>query len=503
MKKSKLYIASLMSGVILSGLSACTEDIDNYQVSGLYVPVVTDNSESSSIVINSTNLDNTALVYTFTANGEQIVTGDDSIKTTLGSGYYYVQISKSEDFSSVYSSSLIDKVVTGKNNISYTALELNVIALNMGATSGEPFDIYFRIAHSYTHASDLGENFDKAAFSDVLKFTITPLKMDLSKLYILSNNGAELSNQIPQDAANGYVVWNTLYSPSENFVYTGFFYANGGWFHYFMEDGYFNYYGFNTFGVPVKDLGQGGDDGVYNCWGPNAQGCIYSEVNLKTAGSYTQTFTALVDLNISGNATSAMTFVPKSMTWKAQITTTVDNAKIQISGNTKFFDKSDSDFATGTMAFAQSGDKVVIADQSSDFVIATAGTYDVVLDLTGPEYTLTISAGVKSALPDKITIGGVEVSPVNDDSGNNTGIYKGIYTLAQGELSIAADGNAYSADLIVESYGPYIIVNDSWDIALKTKEGTLCSSGDKIPVSVSGSVGINVNATDNTYSFIK
>ena len=356
--------------------ASCDDDKDKYVLSELSDTTI-ELESSDNIVISAAKLNSVILQFSYTSDAHEIYITNDSATTALADGVYILQASTSENFSTnVYTSDALD-AIKGTNDITYTGIELNKLAISLGLNYDVASPLYFRLAHSYT-----AESLTTANFTTPIKVTVTPLYIDMhyctieGSKSILSNPDGELYR---------------LISYEENGIYKGFIPTTSGWFQFWATDG---------IGQTWGNLGQDKSfakvdlksNSAWNFWTAEPAGCIYIELNVNT--NYI-IYNTISELNVSGDAAAAFNFDSKTCKWTATVNTEKDDASIRISGKTLSNDNKTGDASasarTGTIAFAEQGDSVIVSNEPSDLTIAKAGEYKVVLDLSHSKYTVQIT----------------------------------------------------------------------------------------------------------------
>ena len=182
MKKFGLYITTLALAMG-SMLTSCNDDKEEFYAQAPSASTLAQNA--NSIVVTEDNLNNTVLTLTFSASESNLQTNTDA---DLGYGAYLIECSLTPDFSNVKSE--VVNIVNGNNSKSYTALELNILAIQLGAEPEKESKLYFRVKHTYNEsATTLGTT------SNVTEFTITPIDL-IPTLNVVSKDGSTIIAQL-------------------------------------------------------------------------------------------------------------------------------------------------------------------------------------------------------------------------------------------------------------------------------------------------------------------
>ncbi len=446
MKRHISILAAL--AIAAAGFTACDDDLDEYKVSELSQSTMALES-SSSIKITTDNMSKVVLQMTYTADGHELyITNDYNAETALGEGTYTLEISTSSDFSSSTTKTLSNPI-KGANDITYTGQALNILASSLGLEAGKEGKIYFRVAHSYTSDSMQG-----ASYSDPLEITVVPIYIDMTRLFIWDSDLTAITD--------------TIYSPEATGIYEGFIGTYGGWTNFWAQDGLQQYWG---------NYGEDGNfarialktNGAWNFWTAEPAGCIFLSLNTNSGSQYI-TYTNLADLSVAGGATASLSFDVASCQWLGAVTTSSDDAKLTLSGNTLANDNgTGSDKASareGTMTFSANEDGTLDLNSGSQnpITIATAGSYKIVVDLSSEVYTYKISPlGDVKTYPSVVIAkaGDVELTLTTElSAGMATGLYTGTIenATAGAELSfVDGDGNAVGKTTTLDNASKYSI----------------------------------------------
>ena len=407
MKTIKSIIAVFAS---LLALSSCEKDGDKILLSGFESSeliastdkVVLTNEIRNQIVL-SLAWDNSLLAV----NNPEMGVADGTLTTSL-------QVSASSEFSSVIESA------ESSFSKAYTGAELNAIAKNSGLTPDVEGTLYFRLKAS------VGANMEPK-YSQTMPVKVIPYLISMKELHVLDK---EKANTIA-----------TLYSPTENKVYTGIMFAAGWQNCWFSEnDGtIWGNYGADGHAFEISDSGD-----AWNCWFPEPVGCYYV-----TADMIKKEWTAMSipALTVTGAATAEMKYSSATNSWKALITTTSDNAIIQISGTGKEYSASTGDqtFTEKAVNFAVDGNVLTWAASAGNISVPTAGIYTLTLDFSNPaQWTYHLESGEPEApkYPSQLLMkskADVPVTLTTLFASATEGLYQGFYNATQWENFKLAD----------------------------------------------------------------
>jgi len=361
MRTIKIYITAL---VVLLAAWSCEKDGDLIVVSGL-------NSSKLSI-------DNTDIVLSFETQSDSVLAlswtesslslSDGTMKAPASIPGVTIEASATSDFESTVS---IDPT---SNPHFLKGLSLNTLTKNLGLEPWVSSPLYFRTRTA------LGKNTDPK-YSDAITVNVTPFLIDMTKGFILNTEKEETEY--------------FLYSPESNGEYSGFMNATG-WYEWYLVEGD---------GTTWGNVGEDGnefklsnvEDAHWNMWFPGVGGAYYTVLNTEDKE---WSATHIPKLLVTGDVEGEMSFVKSEVYWLFSFTTTSDNAKFTVGGDTKLYNKStstvDADAIDGHIAFqpneADHSLAFSLSEDATEFTIPTAGEYTLKLFVSDPSnlnYTIT------------------------------------------------------------------------------------------------------------------
>lgn len=387
----------------LLALSSCEKDGDAILLSGF------EGSEliaSTNKVILTNDIRN-QMVLSLAWDNCRLAVNNPDMGVADGTLVTSLQVSASSDFSS----SIIESAESSLSK-AYTGAELNAVAKNSGLQPDAEGMLYFRLKAS------VGSNMEPI-YSQTVIVKVTPYLISMKELHVLDK---EKTNTIA-----------TLYSPTENKVYTGFMSA-AGWMNCWFSENDGTVWG--NYGVANHEFELSDSGDAWNCWFPEPAGCYFVTVDV-VAKEWTAV--SLPALAISGAVTADMKYSSASNTWKATVVTTADNAVIQIGGAGKKYDVSTR---TGTpietpVHFAVNGNIATWSDVASNITIPTAGTYTLTLDLSNPaEWMYRLESGEPETpdYPAQLAMMSTDAVPVlltTLHTSATEGLYRGFHNATQ------------------------------------------------------------------------
>ncbi|MBN1924529.1 MAG: DUF5114 domain-containing protein [Prolixibacteraceae bacterium] len=361
--RSKIFTLVILLSTLF--FTACEEDALYIEVSGL---------ESSELVASQSTItlekDSAAVVaLTLTWSKSALNISDTSMAIPSSIPVMLMEISTTEDFAEV------TELSAAAYTRSFTYIELNTIATNLGFEPYVSTPLYFRIR------AKLGNNTDPV-YSNVISVNITTYTIDMSVAFILNTDQEETGV--------------TVYSPNSDGEYAGFMGATS-WYNYYLLEGdgtiWGNYavdgYAFVMDNTTVSES-------IWNFWFPGQNGCYYVT---HSTNSKAWTANLISSLSLSGDVTADMNFLRPEVSWMVSFTTTVANASFSVSGISALYnvDTSTDDAAaiTGTVSFAPDGGNGVLFNQTGTFTVpGGAGDYTMYIYLNDPKaWTYEITAG--------------------------------------------------------------------------------------------------------------
>jgi hypothetical protein len=408
----------------LAALTACEKDGELITLSGLKASqlVVT---ETDVVLSQETSKDN---VMSLTWDTSTLTVSDPNMSapnlliTTL-------QVSKSNDFSGAVTES-----IEASLSKTYTGDELNTLAKNLQAVPGIATPLYFRLKGS------IGNNMDPV-YSNVATVKITAYKIDMSNGFILDSKQVDTGIK--------------LYSANSDGEYVGFMGATS-WYNFFMKEGDGTTWGNDgVIGTPFLLSSEDDSNKRWNCWFPGIGGCYYVDVNTTR-----KVWSALLIpvLTLSGDVVGDMTFDRPNVKWMATFNTTATSITVKVSGTGKLYNSStgtnDAAAIDTPVAFAQSGGKLVLAQQAGDITVSIPepGQYSLEINLSDPKgWTVEVIKGAVQP---------VEVSKLVYLPGIDDGI--------SGSWTFDNVLNLYNEDQL--SYAGVVNVNSLWGYTINTEK---------------------------------
>ena len=401
----KMIFRNIILAVLtVVGLVACDKEGDNVYLRGFGPSELI--ATATDVVITSSN--NKSVVLSLAWQNPILLSSDNTKKATAGLLTTYLQISDTESFDKVEEST--------ETNLSkaFTGADLNAVAKKLGLGSGSSSALYFRIC------STEGNNIP-SAYSNVCKVNVTPFTILMNSLSVLSKAKSD--------------TLATLYSDSENGIYTGFMKASAWQNCWFAEnDG--TVWGNYAVEGHAFELSDASD--AWNCWFADGSGQWYVTVDTKE-----RMWSALniKELLLNGNA---MQYNDKSDSWTFVIKTSEDNASLELTAKVLEFNA-----RTGTdkpiektLDFAMSNGLAAISDHSAAVSIAKAGLYTVIVTIDNrARLAYQIKAGDQTVVTPETPAMPAQLYMYTSDGSKrlatlqklSKGIYQGVYRPAQWE----------------------------------------------------------------------
>ncbi len=449
MKINKIFGAAASLLLLAGTFAACESELEHYTVSAPTATTVT--SDNSSVDVTEDNTGDVLLTFSYESLGSL---SDGDMATNQGA--YVLQASPTADFAQFVTK--VGDRAAGKQTITLTGEEINVMASKLGIAGGEYSNMYFRIASVYNE-----NNYKDAKYSDPITVNVKPLKIFMHYLMLSFKSDAK------EDAVD------SLYSPEENGIYKGFVKV-ASWWNWCAYDALGTRYATDEKdGWKFAHMYNTEVDGS-NLWFPGLGGCYYVTAN---TGDGSIDYAYIPSLSVTGGAEGTLSLDQEVCRWSGVITTSADNQNISISGKTYTFNQAtgqgeaiDDGIPTeGSISFAGADGVLTIGEGS--IAIPKAGQYKIVVDLNNSSkltYKLVDMSDVK-LYPTAMTanIGGQQVEMNVEMSGVlATGVYKVFAKVASaGEITFTdGTGAVQEIKASVETPGYY-------DIALNLESGTV------------------------------
>lgn len=466
LKKCSVAILSLAL------LTACEKDGEKIYLSGL---------EESNFMVSETNVVlskeiSTDIVLSVAwSNNTPVVSNPNMGAPNVFTPY--IQISTKEDFSS----NVIETQGESESK-AYTGAQLNAIAKNLGMEPDVETPVYFRLRGS------MGSNIE-SAYSEVKTVNITSYFIDMTIGTILNTN----------KEATG----STLSSPNANGIYTGFVGATS-WFNFYFEEGDGLVWGNENDGNAGVAFVMTSESHQWNFWYPEPGGCYYTEVNT-VSKNWSAIY--LPVLSVSGDLTAEMTFDRPNNRWYYVFdAAAAGTINIKLSGQGDRYNQETGDGAPATekatIAFAQSGDHLALANTPENIAIniTATGESTLIVDLSDPKaWTCSVVSG--SEEPDVVI---EEVFLCGIDDGITSG-----WNFDSALKLYNEDDQKYSGVVNVNSLWGYDIAieKDNWADVYKFATGDAYAGtlefkgeGGSLPAPTPGLYFFDVSLKDLTYT---
>ncbi|MBN2742792.1 MAG: DUF5114 domain-containing protein [Marinilabiliaceae bacterium] len=464
MRHIKSYIAALS---LLLTIAACDKEGDQMVVSGLEASQLT--ATTDNLVLNKSLRNQQVLSLVWSSS--DLTVSDESAAIPSGFPIYTLQASASEDFSKVIA------YPEASLSHSFTGAELNTLANTAGLPVDVASPLYFRML------TQLGNNL-APAISQVIKVSVTPYFIDMTKLFVLSTDKS--------------TTLATLSSPTANGEYAGFISATG-WMNVYMMEGDDTLWGND--GVTGKAFALSSDTKTHwNCWFPGSKGCYYITMSTHNK-AWTATF--MPDITVGGDVSATLTFDTKDNLWKGTVITTADNANITLSSKGAKYDVTtgDTQSTESNLFFAESSTGVLtLAEAAGNIAIAKAGTYTLKIDLNNAtQWTYELTSGIEEEEEEVIT---TLYLPGIDDKTKGGWVFDSF-------INQSSDEGIFIGVVYVDSNEGFIMhtVKDDWSstyFSMGETEGSLVKNGSpkkSITAPAAGTYILTVNLNTLTYSF--
>jgi hypothetical protein len=345
--------------------TACQDDGLLIEVSGLESAQLT--ASQSDIVLQKDSA--AALALTLTWSKSALIISDTSMAIPESIPLMTMEVSASENFAEVNELSAAEYVK------SFTYIELNTLATNMGFEPWVATPLYFRIK------AKLGKNTD-AVYSNVAEVNVTTYTIDMSLGFILDTDQLQTGT--------------TLFSPNSDGEYSGFMGATA-WYNYYLLEGdgtVWGNYAADGYEFVMDNTTNSAE--VWNFWFPGQTGCYYTTYSTNSK-AWTATF--ISSLSITGDVSADMNFMRPDVTWQVSFTSSVDNAKFNVNGISALYNSEtgtdDAAAIAGTVSFAPDGGNGILFNQNGEFTVpGAAGDYTLRIDLSDPKaWSYEITSG--------------------------------------------------------------------------------------------------------------
>jgi len=368
MKTIKSLFAVLLA---LLAFSACEKDGDKIYLQSLES---NDLMATASRVELNAGLDQEIVVSL--AWTDRTVRISDSAVGTTATVTNYVEASLSEDFSTA-----VSRTATTSLSIAFTGLELNSLANEIGAVTGQNNKVYFRLAGT------TGTNIPPV-YSNVISIDVTPYEMDMNTgIVILSNDQAENLGETGV----------TFHSPDADGIYSGFISIPEAWYHILLKEGDGSIWG-TSGSEGAFHLTDDPNNSLQNMWFPGTAGCYYVIIDTQAAE-----WSALhiSSLSVSGLTDGNVDLKLDQTTnqWLATFNAPAAGSHtITVSGQGEQYNAETGD-GSGTavgIAFASDGEQVSLAETAGNITVDVpqAGECTVRINLYDPtNCTVSVEAG--------------------------------------------------------------------------------------------------------------
>lgn len=454
----------------LVAFAACKKDGDMLIVSGLESSDLL--TSETDIILSQENKDASVLALSW--NESELSLSNEAMNMPSNMPDMIIEISANEDFQEFIT------IEPESNIYSFTGGQLNTIAKNFGFTPGESTPVYFRIESAYSSNTS-------SYYSNVISVNVTCYSIDMSKGFILDSDKVE----------TGFV----LYSPESNGEYHGFV-GSTAWGNWFMREGDGTVWGNDgVSGTPFmisSDVAS-----MWNFWYPGLGGCYYTTLST-SSNEWTATY--LPTLNVSGDVVAEMTFDRAEVKWYLSVTTTTDNATVQVScADAKLYNLSTN--TDDAAAITQEIGFVVEGENKLSISTSAASAGNITFGAAG-DYTLTFHLADPTNWYYEITSGLIEPEdPIIEYlylPGIDDGI-TGAWNFDNYLRLISEDDLTYAGVVYVNSLWGYniSIAIDDWDNVYKIDdtEGTLVFQGaNNIPAPSTGLYLIQADLTNFSYN---
>ena len=362
----------LIGALTLLLAAACSKDGEMLTASLPGEEGITIGSVDTEIVLDKGHAQSLALTLYWDAMGDLVLSNpnaqipDDVVSQTL-------QFAAEESFAAPYEALMASGVLSAQ----YTVSQLNSIVSRLGFEGGVAAPLYVRLK------TQLGANAEPR-YGNTLQFTVTPYFIDMSRVALRSRDDGTDVATIPALSDGEYAGLATISTEWFNF--------------YFVE-------GDDTVWGTLNDGSSGTAFALqtttnlvdWNCWFPQSTGCYYVTMST-SAAEWTATYLSAPSVQIGGESL-AMTYHKAQNTWSCVLTTTSDNAAVDLAQAGQLYNQSTGatkgsvpvDRTLSLVTGTDGAFTVVNGSSASGLVAGAAGTYTVLLDITNQ--TLMLAEG--------------------------------------------------------------------------------------------------------------
>ena len=359
-----IFKNTFFSLLALLTMAACEKDEDKIYVNSIEPGQLI--ASEDAIVLAQEESDK--IVLSLAWSTDNLVASNPEVGVPGGQLSMALEASLDENFSNV--------VETTENSYSkaYTGASLNALAQSVGAQPDVASNIYFRLA------ARSGANMEPV-YTNTVAVSVTPYSIDMSHAFVLDNSQAPTGM--------------SLYSSQSDGHYEGFL-GVSGWYNFYLQEGDGHIWGAAPIDGNPFTLSDA--ENKWNIWFPNPAGCYYVVADVN---ELYWTALSLPALNLAGDIAGELTFDRSNNRWTLPFQATeAGTATIRLSADGSLYDSnSATDDAAATpqsIAFAQEGDAIMLADQPGDITvnIPSAGDCTLIIDLSDPaHWTATVETG--------------------------------------------------------------------------------------------------------------
>lgn len=415
MKRIHFLIGAL---ALLLGV-ACSKDGEMLTAALPGEEGITVGSVDTEIVLDKEHAQALALTLYWDAMGDLVLSNpnaqipDDAVSQTL-------QFAAEESFAAPYEVLMASGVLSAQ----YTVAQLNSILSKLGFEGGVAAPLYVRMK------TQLGAN-SEPRYGNTLQFTVTPYFIDMSRVALRSKSDGTDVATIPALSDGEYAGLATI---------------SAEWFNFYFVEGDGTAWGTLNDGTSgtAFALQTTADLANWNNWFPEPSGCYYVTMST-SAAEWTATYLSDPSVQV-GDDSYAMTYHKAQNTWSCVLTTTSDNAAVDLVQAGKLYNQSTGDSnpvdrTLSLVAGAEGSLTVVDGSSASGLAAGAAGTYTVLLDITNQ--TLTLAEG-------EVEVGGGDEGedewPEDPDYAVPTGDRVYIYNVDAADQPTTVAGTLLSTD---------------------------------------------------------